>query len=67
MSKTVNFLRKFNRWRRGDETLEQPCPRLVGEMVDAVCDEVKTLKRERDEARSDYERMCRALIAKEGK
>ena len=61
MSATVQFLRTFNRWRRGDENLEQPCPRVVGEMIDAVCDEIETLKRERDEARDDYDRVCRAL------
>jgi hypothetical protein len=56
MSATVQFLRTFNRWRRGDENLEQPCPRVVGEMIDAVCHEIETLKRERDEARGDYDR-----------
>jgi hypothetical protein len=66
-NQTVNFLRTFNRWRRGDESLEQPSPRVIGQMIDAVCDKVETLTRERDEARSDYERVCRALITKEGK
>ena len=46
MSATVQFLRTFNRWRRGDENLEQPCPRVVGEMIDAVCDEVEALQKE---------------------
>jgi hypothetical protein len=41
MSQTVNFLRTFNRWRRGDETLEQPCPRVVGEMIDAACADIE--------------------------
>jgi hypothetical protein len=54
MSETVQFLRTFNRWRRGDENLEQPCPRVVGEMIDAVCDEIEALKQERDEARIQY-------------
>jgi hypothetical protein len=48
-NQAVNFLRTFNRWRRGDETLEQPCPRVVGEMIDAACDEIE--RRDRDEAR----------------
>jgi hypothetical protein len=61
MSETVQFLRTFNRWRRGDENLEQPCPRVVGEMIDAACDEIETLRRERDEARNDYDRVCRAF------
>jgi hypothetical protein len=46
MSQTVNFLRTFNRWRRGDETLEQPSPRVVGEMIDAACDEIEKLRAE---------------------
>jgi hypothetical protein len=52
MSQTVNFLRTFNRWRRGDETLEQPCPRVVGEMIDAACDQIERLERERDNWRA---------------
>ena len=53
-NQTVNFLRTFNRWRRGDASLEQPCPRVVGKMIDAICDEVETLTQERDEARIQY-------------
>ena len=51
MRQTVNFLWTFNRWRRGDETLEQPSPRVVGEMIDAACDEIEQLTQQRDEAR----------------
>jgi hypothetical protein len=51
MSDTVQLLRTFNRWRRGDKNLEQPCPRVVGEMIDAACDEIERLQRDRDEAR----------------
>jgi hypothetical protein len=50
MSQTVNFLRTFNRWRRGDETLEQPSPRVVGEMIDAACDQIERLTIQRDES-----------------
>ena len=95
MSQTVNFLRTFNRWRRGDGTLEQPSPLLVGEMIDAACKEIEQLKVERDqargwaeaawaksdraekmlrtaaakadEARADYERVCRTLAERGGK
>jgi hypothetical protein len=48
----VAFLRTFNRWRRGDETLEQPCPEVVGEAINAACDQIERLERERDEARA---------------
>jgi hypothetical protein len=37
----ITFLREFNRWRRGDEDLEQPCARKVGEMIDAACDRLE--------------------------
>jgi hypothetical protein len=43
-SETVAFLRAFNRWRRGDETLEQPCPQKIGEAIDAACDEIERLQ-----------------------
>ena len=51
---TVNFLRTFNRWRRGDEALSQPCPRVIGQMLDDACDQIERLERERDEARIQY-------------
>jgi hypothetical protein len=47
-NQTVNFLRTFNRWRRGDQTLEQPCPRAVGTMIDAACDQIERMEREID-------------------
>jgi hypothetical protein len=37
----ITFLRAFNRWRRGDEDLEQPDVRKVGEMIDAACDHLE--------------------------
>jgi len=40
-SETIKFLRGFNRWRRGDESLEQPCASEVGKMIDAACDHVE--------------------------
>ena len=52
-NQTVNFLRAFNRWRRGDESLEQPCPRVVGRMIDDACEQIERLERERDERIED--------------
>jgi hypothetical protein len=40
-NQTVNFLRTFNRWRRGDESLEQPSPRVIGQMIDDACDQIE--------------------------
>ena len=40
-TETITLLREFNRWRRGDEDLEQPCARKVGEMIDAACEKLQ--------------------------
>ena len=45
-NETVNFLRMFNRWRRGDEALSQPSPRVIGQMLDDACDQIERLERE---------------------
>lgn len=34
----IAFLRRYNAWRRGDETIEQPDPKTIGEALEAVCD-----------------------------
>lgn len=34
MKKLIEKLRKYNAWRRGDETVPQPHPQEVGEMID---------------------------------
>ena len=34
----VHFLRRFNRWRRGDESLTMEDPKAIGETLDAACD-----------------------------
>jgi hypothetical protein len=39
-------LREFNRWRRGDETLEQPNPADIGAMIDEAADRLEELERE---------------------
>ena len=39
-------LREFNRWRRGDETLEQPNPADIGATIDEAADRLEELERE---------------------
>jgi hypothetical protein len=39
-------IRQFNRWRRGDETLEQPHPAEIGLMLDAAADRLEELELE---------------------
>lgn len=45
-NQTVVFLRNFNRWRRGEDGFQQPCPRVVGSEIDAACDQIQRLERE---------------------
>ena len=61
---TIEYLRKYNEWRRGAET-EQPDPNELGEQIDAaiagltMLEETAklaaTLKEERDEAQHEIE------------
>ena len=34
MKELIEKLRKYNAWRRGDETIPQPAPKEVGEIID---------------------------------
>ncbi len=47
--KMVEFIRRYNRWRRGDESLEMESPKAIGDALDAVCSFIETLEREQDE------------------
>ena len=37
----VNVLRRHNRWRRGDDTVEAVDPALLGCAIDTVCDHIE--------------------------
>ena len=41
-------LRQYNRWRRGDDSIPQPDPRELGELLDCVVDRLEVLERGRD-------------------
>ncbi|MEI7912006.1 MAG: hypothetical protein WCK77_20430, partial [Verrucomicrobiota bacterium] len=47
-SSIVDFIRRYNRWRRGDESLTMESPKAIGDALDAVCDIVERLDCERD-------------------
>ena len=42
-------LRKYNRWRRGDERMKMPDPKELGELIDGVADRLEVLEREHTE------------------
>jgi hypothetical protein len=46
----IALVRRFNQWRRGDETLEMENPTQIGEALDAICDRVELLEGEKDAA-----------------
>ena len=42
-------LRKYNRWRRGDERETMPDPKEFGELLDSAADRLEVLEREHAE------------------
>lgn len=42
-------LREYNAWRRGDDTLQQPDPKELGELLDGVADRLEVLELEHTE------------------
>ena len=52
----------FNEWRRGDEDIPQPDPRVIGEAIDAaveMIDRLEAAEKERDALRAKIEAMER--------
>jgi hypothetical protein len=47
--RATKFLREFNLWRRGEENLPQPDPRLVGEAIDDACTALECMIRPEEE------------------
>lgn len=42
-------LRKYNRWRRGDQRLKMPDPKELGELIEGAADRLEVLEREHTE------------------
>jgi hypothetical protein len=40
-------LRQYNRWRRGDDTIEQPNPTELGKLLDDIAYQLGVLEREK--------------------
>ena len=43
-AETAVILRQFNEWRRGDEDIPQPDPRVIGEAIDAAVEMIDRLE-----------------------
>jgi hypothetical protein len=56
-TETIAFLRNYNSWRRGDETLEMPSPAEIG----ATIDDAVNLLRKHENLERRVERLTIAL------
>lgn len=54
-------LRQFNEWRRGDDDIEQPDPREIGEAIDAAVEMIDRGAQETAALRAKVERMTKRL------
>jgi hypothetical protein len=59
--KAIQVLRDYNLWRRGNEEMEQPDPREIGEAIDSVLVSIQKAEAERDEERKEGEEQARLL------
>jgi hypothetical protein len=59
--KAIQVLRDYNLWRRGNEDMDQPDPREIGEAIDSVLVSIQKAEAERDEERKEGEEQARLL------
>jgi hypothetical protein len=57
----IQVLRDYNLWRRGNEHMEQPDPREIGEAIDSVLVAIQKAEAELDEERKEGEEQARLL------
>lgn len=48
MKTLVEKLKNYNRWRRGDETIPQPSPKEVGEMIDQAVEAIESYLKQKE-------------------
>ena len=48
-------LRAFNEWRRGDEDIPQPDPRVIGEAIDAAIEMIERMEKMQAALRRHHE------------
>jgi hypothetical protein len=54
--RTIEKLRSYNKWRRGDEELPQPDPREIGLWIDEICNYAEEVGAKCDQLRVDAQR-----------
>jgi hypothetical protein len=54
--KAIQVLRDYNLWRKGNDEMEQPDPREIGEAIDDVLMAVEKAEAERDLWRAESQR-----------
>ena len=59
--KAIQILRDCNLWRRGNEDMDQPDPREIGEAIDSVLVAIQKAEAELDEERKEGEEQARLL------
>jgi len=43
---TIEILEYHNAWRRSDELMEMPSPKLIGQAIDSAIEKLKTIEDE---------------------
>jgi hypothetical protein len=56
IQKTIQTLRDFNLWRKGDDAMEQPDPWGIGEAIDEAIEAMEKLGRLTDAAQAVVDR-----------
>jgi hypothetical protein len=56
IQKTIQTLRDFNLWRKGDDAMEQPDPREIGKAIDDAIEATEKLGRLTDAAQAVVDR-----------
>ena len=59
--KAIRVLRDYNLWRRGNEDMDQPDPREIGEAIDSVLVAIQKVEADLDEERKEGEEQARLL------
>ena len=63
MDDHVETLRRYNRWRRGQDCEEMQDPRVVGDAIDAACDKIDRLRAELAECIAALEKIANPIGA----